>query len=225
MNLSLLLPATAIQSRSVVSSSFRLFLLAMLLPFLLLIHPASFGQSPSRVGGYTYAGPGTVNTWWIETKDSLIVIDVQRDLPHARQALHKVQAIGKPVRAILITHGHPDHFAGLEVFRQAFPRSDIYASQTTYETIKNDPNGYMPFMKKIPGNETFEHANVPLPNRIFADNQTLSLAGVDIETKELGIGETNGGTAYYLPATRELFTGDVVLNNMQAFFLEEHSAQ
>lgn len=177
------------------------------------------------VNHYTFEGPGTVNTWWIETENSLIVIDVQRDLPHAREALAKVQAVGKPIAAILVTHGHPDHWAGLGIFREAFPQAGIYASRLTYETIRNDPNGYMPFMKEIPGNETFDHAKIPLPDRVFKNNETLTIGGVSIRTRELGPGESNGATAYYLPLTGELFAGDVIQYRMHGFYLEGHTLQ
>jgi glyoxylase-like metal-dependent hydrolase (beta-lactamase superfamily II) len=69
---------------------------------------------PTKTGVWTYPGTGTVNTYWIETLGGgLVVIAVQRDLVHAGQALKAVKAVGKPVRAILITHAHPDHDTGL----------------------------------------------------------------------------------------------------------------
>lgn len=94
-------------------------------------------------GTYTYPGPGTVNTHWIETRGGgLVMIDVQRDLAHAREALAAVRRTGKPVRAVLVTHGHPDHYVGLGVFKEAFPDAVIWASRATAETIRTDPYGF-----------------------------------------------------------------------------------
>lgn len=72
------------------------------------------------------------------------------------------------------------------------------------------------------GDDFPDRDKIPLPNKIFKDNETLSIEGVTIETKELGPGETDNATAYYLPATKELFTGDIVLYNMHLFFIENH---
>ena len=58
-------------------------------------------QSPDQTETYTYPGPGRVNPHRIETLGgSLVVIDLQRGLAHAREALEPVQATGKPVRGI-----------------------------------------------------------------------------------------------------------------------------
>src|SRR2546421_6345299 len=83
---------------------------------------------PAKTGVWTYRGPGTVNTYWIETPGGgLVVIDVQRDLVHAAKALATVKAVGRPVPAILLTHAHPDQYTGLGLFRQALPGVAVYS--------------------------------------------------------------------------------------------------
>ena len=101
----------------------------------------ALAQVPVAARVYTYPGPGTVNTHWVETPGGgLVVVDVQRDLAHAREALAAVKKTGKPVRAILVTHGHPDHYVGLGVFKAAFPeavkRAMLDAAQTPSERMR-----------------------------------------------------------------------------------------
>jgi glyoxylase-like metal-dependent hydrolase (beta-lactamase superfamily II) len=171
-----------------------------------------------RVGRYTYSGPGTVNTWWIEQNDSIVVIDVQRDLQHARAARDKIWALNKPVQAVLITHGHPDHYAGLEVFRATWPGVDIYASPATYREMQTDPHGYMPFVHKLEGADA--PRIVPLPNRLFDDGAELRFGELAIHTRELGPGHSDSATAFYLSRTSEMFAGDIVCYKCHLFYLE-----
>jgi glyoxylase-like metal-dependent hydrolase (beta-lactamase superfamily II) len=175
------------------------------------------------VGRYTYPGPGTVNTWWIETPTSVIVIDVQRDLGHAREALAAVQRTGKPVSAILVTHGHPDHYAGIGVFRAAYPGLQVYASQTVRDTIANDHYGFNALLQQA-APDNFPNP-VAVPDRIIAPNETLTIDGVRIVTREYGPSDANSMTVYYLPTTRDLFSGDIILSGMHAFFYEGASAE
>ncbi len=179
---------------------------------------------PPRTGVWTYPGTGTVNTYWIETPlGGLIVIDVQRDLIHAAQALAAVKAVGKPVHAILITHAHPDHYTGLGLFREAFPGVPVYSSKATADAIRNDTYGA----------NAGEQADAPditpryfvAPGITFEADTTLQIDGLTIITRELGAGEAAATTAYYLPATRELFTGDAILNRLHGPLREAHTGQ
>jgi len=177
---------------------------------------------PAKTGVWTYPGTGTVNTYWIETPgDGLVVIDVQRDLVHAAQALAAVKAVGKPVRAILITHAHPDHYTGIGLFRQAFPGVPVYSSKATADAIRNDTYGA----------NAGEQADAPditprefvAPGVTFDGDTTLQIDGLTIIARELGAGEAPATTAYYLPSTRELFPGDAILNRLHGPLREAHT--
>lgn len=178
----------------------------------------------STTGVYTYPGPGTVNTHWIETPGGgLIVIDVQRDLGHAREALAAVRATGKPVRAILVTHGHPDHYVGLGLFKEAFPQAVIWSSKTTSETIRTDPYGFNKLVQE------FDPANAPkvftLPDRTFDGDAALDIDGLRVAAREMGKAEANSATVYYVPSTGDLYVGDLVLNRLHALFGEASTSE
>lgn len=190
----------------------------------LIVSPVGAQAGQLATGVYTYAGEGTVNTHWIETPGTgLIVIDVQRDLAHAREALAAVRATGKPVRAILITHGHPDHYAGIGVFKEAFPQAVVWSSNVTADTIRNDPYGYNALMRKA------EPGNFPLrltaPERTFAGDATLEIDGLTVVARELGKAEANSATVFYVPATGDLYVGDLVLNRLHGLFTESATTE
>ena len=178
--------------------------------------------SPGIVGAWTYAGTGTVNTYWIATPGGgIVVIDVQRDLVHAAEAIAAVRAVGKPVRAILITHPHPDHYTGIGLFRQAYPGVVVYASRATADTIRNDTYGASAATQRD-APEITPQVFVP-PGETFDGNTTLQIDGLTIVARELGRGEAHSTTAYYLPVTKDLFVGDAVINRLHAPILEAAS--
>jgi glyoxylase-like metal-dependent hydrolase (beta-lactamase superfamily II) len=176
-----------------------------------------------RTGAYTYAGHGSVNTHWIVTPAGVIVIDVQRDLGHAKEALDAVKRLKIPVLAVLVTHGHPDHYAGIGLFKTQWPQATVWSSKTTYDTIKDDHYGFNKLAAEL------AKGNFPdpvvLPDRTFADNETLLIGGVQVVSREMGKAESNGATVFYLPATGDLYAGDLVLNRMHGFFYEGASLE
>lgn len=179
--------------------------------------PSGAGASPV-VGRFAEAGPGAVNTYWIDAPEGLVIVDFQRDTASASEAIGRVEAVGKPVAALLLTHPHPDHIGGLDQFKRAFPGAPLYASRASADEIETDSRGYQKATRRALGGRA--PARYPAPDRVVESGAALRIAGLDVEALELGPGEAVAATAYYLPASGALFGGDVAVSGMTHFLLE-----
>ena len=57
-----------------------------------------------------------VNAYIVELENSLVVVDSTIALSSALGLRAQAEALNKPIEAVLLTHGHPDHYTGLAVF-------------------------------------------------------------------------------------------------------------
>jgi glyoxylase-like metal-dependent hydrolase (beta-lactamase superfamily II) len=172
-----------------------------------------------QIDRFTVDGDGAVNTYWITTAQGLIVVDFQRDTESAGKAIAKIQAVGKPVIAMLLTHAHPDHIGGIDQFKRAFPVAPLYATQATLNEVKNDTTGYQKMSPKFLQDKA--PRAYPLPDRILKNRDRIVIGGVVIQVSELGKGESASATLFYLPQIGALFSGDVIANKMTDFLLEK----
>jgi cyclase len=87
----------------------------------------------------------------IETNDGVVVVDTHSK-PSAAQALYKdIQGVTKkPVKKIINSHFHWDHWQGNQVYTQANPACEIIASERTKArlTDPNQMNGGVAFVEK-----------------------------------------------------------------------------
>ncbi|WP_206067941.1 MBL fold metallo-hydrolase [Nonomuraea composti] len=178
-------------------------------------------EAELRVGRFASRNPGSVNTYWIQAPEGLILIDTLRTLTDARQALARIRDAGQPVVAVLLTHAHPDHVGGAGIFHRAFPQAPIYASEASARAMREDRRGLYELTRSLPGSDFPQ--KLTYPDKVFRAGATLTIAGMTVRTAEFPGAESDAATVYYEPRSRSLFPGDLLGNRVTPALVEGHS--
>src|SRR6201981_3446482 len=75
------------------------------------------------------------NSVIIEGTHEVMLVDAQLTKTNAERVLQEITKTHKPLSIIYITHEHADHFLGLEVFKQAYPKVRVIATSAVVERI------------------------------------------------------------------------------------------
>ena len=194
----------------------------MFTPLLWLTQAILLQENPAEITVHRFAeeGMASVNTYWVETTDQVLVVDVQRTTPAAQKAIARVKAAGKPVTAIFISHAHPDHVGGLNAFHTAFPEAKIYATAKTIAFLREDTYGYLALSREILGD--LVPAELHLPGQRVRDGQQMSFGALKVEVKVLGPNEFEELTVLSISAANRthLFVSDLINHQMTPFLLD-----
>ena len=88
----------------------------------------------------------SVNAYIFSDDKSVVLVDSLRNSEEAELLAAEIKAHDKPLTHLLITHGHPDHYIGMNVIKQQFPdvrivvnapeiKEDIIAFSTWMESV------------------------------------------------------------------------------------------
>ena len=79
------------------------------------VYVSTYGQT--KVHSYLSPPDGLmVNTQIVEGHSSVVIFDGQLHLPYAEEVASYIKTIGKPVDRFILSHGHSDHWSGLQVY-------------------------------------------------------------------------------------------------------------
>ena len=70
---------------------------------------------------------GNVDSVVVLGEDNAVLVDTQFTPEHAAQLADIIDATGRQLETVVITHAHPDHYSGLPIFRDRFPGLRVVA--------------------------------------------------------------------------------------------------
>jgi len=188
----------------------------------LIASPSAFarGQHGFSIKVFTSANDQFwVNSVIIEGADEVMLVDAQLTKTNAEKVLQQIKETKKPLSIIYITHEHADHFLGLEVFQEAYPRVRIIANSAVVDRINKVYQEKIDKWKTILGSGA---ASQVVAIEKF-DRDFIKFESSRIEVLKNLQGDTDENTMLWIPGQRILITGDVLFNNMHVYTAETDS--
>lgn len=167
--------------------------------------------------GEAQAAPPLASTLVFGDSDAVLV-DVPTTIDHAEQLGDWVQATGKNLTTIFITHGHGDHWFGLVPLLRRFPGAQVVASPGTIAmmAVQGSPEVREQFWNALfPG----QLAETPvLAHRPVGD--VITLEGNDLAIIDVGHSDTDGTSVLHVPSLDLVVAGDVLYNGVHMYLAE-----
>ncbi len=187
--------------------------------FFLMSSPPAFasGQHGFSIKVFT----STDDQFWtnsviIEGTHEVMLVDAQLTKTNAEKVLQEIKETKKPLSIIYITHEHADHFLGLEVFKEAYPRVRIIANSAVVDRINKVYQEKIDKWKTILGSGATSQV-VALEK---FDSDFIKFESSKIEVLKNIQGDTDENTMLWIPGQRILIAGDVLFNNMHVYTAE-----
>jgi glyoxylase-like metal-dependent hydrolase (beta-lactamase superfamily II) len=168
--------------------------------------------------------PGESGEAWSPTSSTLIygerdavLVDALLTRDEGAALADWVEASGKNLTTIYITHGHGDHFFGAQPILDRFPQARLVATPGVVEHMREQVGDrrIASWRKRFPG-QLVDNPVVaePLPGH------TVDLEGERLVAIELGHTDTEATTALHALSVDLVVAGDAVYNDVHLYLAE-----
>jgi glyoxylase-like metal-dependent hydrolase (beta-lactamase superfamily II) len=158
---------------------------------------------------------GRPNAGFVVTDSGVAVIDALASPLEAREMLAVLRRVTRaPVRWLILTHHHPDHMMGAIVFTRA-GAAVIAHPDRTMQAAENGDDGIMADWDRVVGLHDLQgFAFADTPTLPVIHDTTLTLGGRTVVLYHpRGAAHTPADLAIWLPQSRVLFAGDLVVED------------
>ncbi len=134
-------------------------------------------------------------------KTDVVLIDAQFTLADAEKVAQEIKNSSKKLTTIYVSHGDPDFYFGLEIFKKYFPEVTVYASSSTVEHIKATAQKKLEVWGERLGKAIT--SNIVLPQVLKGNS--IDLEGQKIEI--IGLEEFPTKTFVWIPSIKAVVGG------------------
>jgi len=148
-----------------------------------------------------------------------LVVDTGMGPANGRKVLDAARRIaGQRPLMLTLTHFHPEHGFGAQVFKGA---AKIHYNRAQRDELKAKGEGYLGMFKTFGPHvaAALEGTTLVHPDEVYEGSEsTIDLGGRTVELRTWGLAHTAGDQVVWLPQERILFAGDLAEERMFPIF-------
>jgi glyoxylase-like metal-dependent hydrolase (beta-lactamase superfamily II) len=171
-----------------------------------------------------------VNAYLVESANGVVVIDSALTVSESKALKAQLDSIKKPLLAVLLTHPHPDHVAGVTYLvtpkassSTAIPTHIPIISLESVERIMNDTEE----AKRIQWTPIFKEEWISkwtYPDQNVKDKESVTFDGLTYRVHDLGPGGDSDANSVWILENepKVAFVGDLVFNGHHPYIADDH---
>jgi len=151
-------------------------------------------------------------------EDAALVVDTAMGPGNAARVLEKARELAGDRRLLLtLTHFHPEHGYGAQVFRS---EATILYNRAQLEELREKGAPYLELFRGFGPDvaRALEDVELVEPHVVYDGGADVDLGGRRVELRSWGLAHTRGDQVAFLPDERILFAGDLVENRFFPIF-------
>ena len=161
------------------------------------------------------------NAYLIESANGVVAVDATLTHSESRALRARVDSLGKPLLAVLITHAHPDHIAGLTNLVGS-ANTPVVALASVAALMRATEAAKHAQWKPVFQDEWIDRWTYP--TQLVHDRETVTFDGVTYRVYDLGRGGDCDANGIWVMETqpRAAFVGDLVFNGTHVYTADDH---
>jgi glyoxylase-like metal-dependent hydrolase (beta-lactamase superfamily II) len=165
--------------------------------------------------------PFPVNAFIVEDSTGLVAIDATLTNTASKALRAKINELAKPLLAVMLTHAHPDHYAGLGNLVAGLD-VPILSVAGVNDVARRDDASKNEVIGGMFGVEWPRHR--VLPNQTVKDGDILAFGAMRFEVRDIGPSESHHDSIFVMQGPgRHAFAGDISYGLMHAFMADNQN--
>jgi glyoxylase-like metal-dependent hydrolase (beta-lactamase superfamily II) len=143
-----------------------------------------------------------------------VLIDALVTKDESRELADWLTGTGKNLTDVYITHGHGDHFFGLNTILETFPQARAVSLPEIVPVLAEQATpDWLQVWESFFPDQLFEKPAVP----VALDSPELKVEGHTLHVLKLGQSDVQDSTAVHIPELETLLSGDVIYNGIHCW--------
>jgi glyoxylase-like metal-dependent hydrolase (beta-lactamase superfamily II) len=163
------------------------------------------------------------NAGFVITRDGVVVIDALGTPALGEAMVAAIRRVtDKPIRKVIITHYHADHFYGLQAFKKA--GAEVWAHQTAREYLDGGEGAARLAQRRRDLAPWVDDATQLVPPDVWLEsNRSFALGGTQFDLIHLGPAHAPDDIVVIVGNAGVIFTGDILFTGRVPFVGEADS--